>query len=117
LQKKQKHRRSSRRDGAQINLSALNHSPAKPKEKTSARSPKPNAGTAGIIVLMMPRIRRTARIANLASAVLTLRDPLPDRVATSVITNDLINRKNGLPAGRVTDNATGAMIAIIRLRG
>jgi hypothetical protein len=101
----------------QFNFSALNHSPAKPEEKPSTRSSKSNAGTARIIVLMMPRIRRATRIANLASAVLTLRDPLPDRVATSVITNDLINRKNGLPAGGVTDNATRAMIAIVRLRG
>lgn len=68
-------------------------------------------------MMMVPRIRRTTRIANLAPTVLPLGDPLPHWIAASVVSNDLVNRKNRPPAGRVTDDAARAMIAIIRLRG
>lgn len=67
--------------------------------------------------MIVARIRRAAWAANVAPTVLTLCDPLTDRVTTSVVTNDLVNRKNRPPTGRIAHHTTSAMIAMIRLRG
>jgi len=67
--------------------------------------------------MMMPRIRRTARIADIAATVPALSHPLTHRVPATVITHNLIDCENRPSAGRVTDNPAGAVIASpVRLR-
>lgn len=60
---------------------------------------------------MVTLVGGTAWIAGVATAACTLSHPLTNRITTSVITQDLIDRVDGSAAGRVTDHTAGTVIA------
>ena len=59
----------------------------------------------------MVMMRRTTRVAGIATAARALSHPLTHRIPAAVIPDDLVNGINRTSAGGVTDNATGSVIA------
>jgi hypothetical protein len=68
-------------------------------------------------VMVVPGVGRAPGAAGIAAAIARACHPLTHGVSAAVIADDLIGRINGAPAGSVTDNTAGTVIAtIVRLR-